>query len=143
MKKREWFVVKDLVTFVDTTRALVFNNFGKQKNESWIEIGLDSIAEHEKEEFDQILSHDESMVIAKEILKKQKNKATSSVRYLVSDHIYHKLVESLNERMIGNILNNLVNKGLVDVAFDEETNDFLFWCTEDYDKTKTKKPKTD
>lgn len=143
MSKKDWYIVKDLEVFVDATRAIVFNNFGKQQNESWGEIGLDTVAEEERDEFNKILSHSESMLIAKSILRKQTNKTTSSIRYLVSDSIYLKFVESLNERMVGNILNGLVNKGLVDVAYDEEIGDFTFWCVDQNDKTKNKKPKTD
>lgn len=143
MSNKDWYVVKDLETFVDKTRALVFNSFGKDENRSWEEIGLDVVMENERCEFDKILPHNESILIAKEILRKQTNKKTASIRYLVSDKIYTELINSLNERMIGNILNGLVNKGLVDVAFDEESNDFLFWCAEEHDKTKKKKPETD
>lgn len=143
MSNKDWYVVKDLETFVDKTRALVFNSFGKDENRSWEEIGLDVVMENERCEFDKILPHNESILIAKEILRKQTNKKTASIRYLVSDKIYTELINSLNERMIGNILNGLVNKGLVDVAFDEESNDFLFWCAEEHDKTKNKKPETD
>ena len=143
MSKKDWFVINDLEVFVDKTRALVFNSFGKQQNDQSIDIGFDIISDNEKEEFDKILPHNESMLIAKEILRKQTNKTTLSSRYLVSDKSYYKFINSLNERMIGNILNNLVNKGLVDVAFDEESNDFLFWAIDENDKTKNKKRKTD
>ena len=36
--------------------------------------------------------------------------------------------------MTANILNNLVSKGYVDTAFDEEENDFVFWVKEDSQK---------
>ena len=40
--------------------------------------------------------------------------------------------------MISNILSGLVNKGLVDTAYDSQSNDFVFWVKED----DTKKPET-
>lgn len=136
----DWYVVSDIDGFVDKTRALVFNSFGKQQNDQLIGIDLDVVAENEKDEFDKVLSHDESMIIAKDILRKQTNKINMNVRYLVSDKIYSKLVSSLNERMIGNILNNLVNKGLVEAAFDSDSNDFVFWVKDDEEN---QNPETD
>jgi hypothetical protein len=29
--------------------------------------------------------------------------------------------------MISNILNSLVNKGMIETAFDNKSNDFVFW----------------
>lgn len=130
MKNKNWYVINDLEKFVDASRAIVFNSFGQQ-NDSWNEVGFESVAENDKEEFNSILSHEESMLIAKEMLRKQTHKTTLSIRYLVSDNIYYKFINCLNERMVGNLLNNLVNKGLVETAFDDKTNDFIFWVSND------------
>lgn len=139
MKKDDWFVINDLEAFIDTTRILVFNSFGTEKTTSWDELPLDELSESEEKEMDNILSHEESLLIAKDILKKQKNRKTKEERYLVNDGIYYKYVSALNERMVGNILSSLVNKGLVESAFDSEANDFIFWVK---DETK-ENPETD
>ena len=39
------------------------------------------------------------------------------------------------------ILNGLVNKGLVETAYDSESNDFIFWVKDD--NKKEEKPETD
>lgn len=142
MKDNSWYVINDLEIFVDKTRAIVFNSFGKKQTKEWSEVGLDIVSDNERDEFDKILSHDESMNIAKDMLRKQTHKHTLKTRYLVSDTVYYKLVSSLNERMIGNILNSLVNKGLVEAAFDDESNDFVFWC-KDTENENDQKPETD
>jgi hypothetical protein len=141
MKKKDWFVINNLEEFINTTRSLVFNNFGKS-NESSIDLLMEEVPTEELDEFNSVLSYDESLTIAKEILKTQINKKTSEKRYLVSDSSYMTLVESLNARMVGNILNNLVNKGLVETAFDEQSNDFIFWCVEN-ESDKNQNPETD
>ena len=41
--------------------------------------------------------------------------------------------------MTSNIVNGLVQKGLIETAFDSEANDFIFWIKED----ENQKPKTD
>lgn len=139
MKNKDWYVINNLEVFINTTRAIVFNSFGKEKTGSWDEIGLHNIVKEEQDEFDKILSYDESILIAQEILRQQTNKHTLDTRYLVNDKTYNKFLSALNERMIGNLLNNLVNKGLVETAFDTESNDFIFWAV---DKDDNKKPKT-
>jgi hypothetical protein len=143
MQDNGWYVIKDLDSFVNTTRTLVFNNFGKTPDQqSDIDI-LDQVNIDEIDEFNSVLSYDESIIIAKEMLKKQVNKKTLKERYLVSDYMYMQLIESLNARMVGNILNNLVNKGLVETAFDEESNDFIFWCVDNDKQNKNENPETD
>jgi hypothetical protein len=44
--------------------------------------------------------------------------------------------------MISNILNSLVNKGVLDSAYDSDQNDFIFWVKDD-DETQNKKSETD
>jgi hypothetical protein len=44
--------------------------------------------------------------------------------------------------MVSNLLNNLVNKGVIETGFDSDSNDFVFWI-KDNDKNKTEKPETD
>lgn len=134
-----WFIVKDFDNFINATRAIVFNTFGKDDDQSSDISGLDPIPAHELEEFDRVLSYNESVLIAKEILRKQKHKLSQKERYLVSEEQYSELINALNHRMLGNILNGLVNKGLVETSFDEEANDFVFWVKND----KTENPETD
>lgn len=137
---KDWFVIKDLEQFIETTRSLVFNSFGDNKNKNWDELKLD-VLDSEKEELDTILSHEECLNIAKDILRTQTNKKTLEKRYLVSDESYYMFVDSLNQRMVGNLLQGLVSKGLVETAFDNETNDFIFWVPDENNKKNN--PKTD
>jgi hypothetical protein len=133
----EWYVIKNITEFVDKTRAIVFNNFGHSDDNNEIDDLLDNIKPEDEDEFNRILSHDESMIIFKSLVKKQKHKKTNEIRYIVSDTIYFSIVQSLNDRMISNLLNTLVNKGLVETAFDEKSNDFVFWVKNE-NKTKDK-----
>jgi hypothetical protein len=67
------------------------------------------------------------MVIAKGLMKKQFNKKTKAERYLITDKMYMQLIEDMNDRMVSNVLNNLVNKGLLETGYDAESDDFVFW----------------
>jgi hypothetical protein len=132
-----WFVVPDLDNFTDKARAIVYNNFGVWNNPDNLDILIDDVVESEQEELDKILSHQESLVIIKELVKKQKNKKTNQIRYTINDSIFADIIYRLNDRMVSNIVSGLVQKGLIETAFDDEANDFVFWIKEE------EKPETD
>lgn len=141
MSDSQWFIVPDLSEFTDKARAIVYNNFGVWQDKSDIDVIIDDVIENEREEFDKILSHQESLVIVKENVKKERNKITKETRYILNDEIFAEIVHKLNDRMVSNIINGLVQKGLVETAFDSEANDFVFWIKEDEDEKE--KPETD
>jgi predicted transcriptional regulator len=127
----EWFIVNDIVEFTDKARAIVYNNFGEWKNNSDEPVEIEDVSPDEQEEFNKVLSHEESLVIVKELIKKEKNKKNKKTRYVLNDEIFIKIIDDLNARMVSNIINNLVQKGLVESAFDDTKNDFVFWVKED------------
>lgn len=135
----EWFVIKDLDGFINSSRILVFNNFGTKSNEyNPLSFQIDEI---DRTELDSILSFEESKTIISDHIKKQKNKKTKNIRYTLNDKIFLEIIESLNDRMVSNILHSLVNKGFVETAYDEKSNDFVFWVSDEYKKKE--KPETD
>jgi hypothetical protein len=132
----DWFIIKDFEGFIEATRALVFNAFGSETKDKDKDDFIMSVTDKDKQELDKILSYDESFAIIVGFLKKEKNKINSKIRYLVNDDSYMKIIYALNDRMTSNILNSLVNKGLVETAYDDESNDFVFWVKEDENKNK-------
>lgn len=138
----EWFIINDIIEFTDKARAIVYNNFGAWTSDDQIDLMIDDVAENERDEFDKILSPQESLIIVKERVKRQKSKKTNDIRYLLNEEIFASIVEALNDRMVSNIINSLVKKGLVESAFDSESNDFVFWVKQDDNKEK-EKPETD
>jgi hypothetical protein len=108
---------------------LVFNNFGKNNDET--DPLATTIDETDQEELDKLLSFEESKVIVIDLLKKQNHKTKKIVRYLLNDNIFLEIISSLNDRMVSNILGGLVKKGLVETAYDNESNDFIFWIKDD------------
>jgi hypothetical protein len=143
--KDNWYVIHDMDAFTNHVRVLVYNAFGSGLSEDKDDPEIDdliSVKPEDKDELDKILSFEESLNITTQIVKKQKNKKTNSIRYVVNDIIFSEVLESLNDRMVSNLLNNLVNKGILETGFDNETNDFLFWI-KDNDNKKFEKPETD
>lgn len=143
MSESEWFIIQDLEDFTHKARSIVYNNFGTWDSKNDVDILIDEVKESEQAEFDKMLSHQESMVIVKENVKKQRSKKTGKVRFILNDTIFSEIVCKLNDRMVSNILGGLVSKGLVETAFDDETNDFVFWVKDNEDKNEIEKPETD
>lgn len=143
MKKNEWYVIADMPNFINSARLLVFNTFGNTDGSNITDHTLASLNPADRDELDSILSYDESYTIAMETIKKQHNKKTKQTRYLISDESFLSMIGFLNERMISNMLNNLVNKGILESGFDNDSNEFVFWIKGNEHKHETDKPETD
>ena len=141
MTDSDWYDVKDIDEFVKAARSIIYNNFGswdKKQGNSEVDIIDDMITKpSDEEEFNQLLTQEESIVIIKPLFKKQKNKRTSKIRYLISDDIFLNMLQQLNDRMVSNTISSLVQKGLVESAYDDEIDDFVFWVDKDKEKPET------
>jgi hypothetical protein len=140
MNNEERYIINNIEEFTNAARVIVFKNFGGLDGGE-VDIILDSIKPKEKEELDQILTQEESVIIVKDFAKIEKNRKTKDIRYIVTEKVFMDIIESLNTRMVSNMLNGLVNKGMIETAFDTESNDFVFWVKED--ENKKQKPETD
>lgn len=141
MNDEQWFFINDFDDFVDHSRSLVFKFFGavnEQADDSMTASLTQMMSKEETAEMDETLTHDESAIIIKNHAKKQVNKKTKEVRYCLTDKLLQSIIEDLNNRMISNILNSLVNKGVLDSAYDSDQNDFIFWVKDDDDKQNQK-----
>lgn len=136
MKKRiQKFEITDLDKFVECSRVLVFDSMGKDKN---CEIGdikheISELSDEELSELDRTLTQEESLLICKKFLTQRKD----SDRFIMSNKKYIELLDALNSRMVSNMLNSLVNRGLLETAYDTESNDFVFWVKEDEENKKS------
>ena len=145
----EWFTIIDLEAFVDSTRVLVYELFGneskgKDKNENIAKTNTDykKLTKIEKEEINECLTYQESLLISKDFLKERVNKKLNQKKYIISEKSYLSFLESLNARLVSNMLSKMVKQDLLDSAFDEESNDFIFWLKEEKNE-KDKNTKTD
>jgi len=128
--KNEWFIVNDVDSFINSARTIVYNNFGDwNKDEDTIVESMLTKPEDETE-FEALLTYEESSVIVRSLLKKQKHKKNGNIRYLVSDDLFYEILKQLNDRMVSNTISSLVKKGLVESAYDDELDDFVFWVND-------------
>jgi len=144
MNNDQWFFINDFDDFVDHSRSLVFKFFGEANKiaDDSMTSSISKMSKKEVSEMDETLTHHESAIIIKNHARKQINKKTKEVRYCLTDKLLQSIIEDMNNRMISNILNSLVNKGVLDSAYDSDQNDFIFWVKDD-DETQNKKSETD
>jgi hypothetical protein len=145
MNNDQWFFINDFDDFVEHSRSLVFKCFGEANKiaDDSMTTALYNMSKQETEEMNSTLTHEESAIIIKNYARKQINRKTKEVRYCLTDKLLQSIIEDLNSRMISNILNSLVNKGLLDSAYDSDQNDFIFWVKEEDDTKSNQKPETD
>ena len=144
MSESGWFIINNLGDFTNQARVMVYDNFGNwEKFDPNDQKITRSLKHKEKDDLDIVLSFKESLSIIKNLIKKQRNRKLRKIRYMVNDTIFYEIIEALNTRMTSNIINNLVKKGLLESAYDENINDFIFWIKEDENKEDLEKPETD
>ena len=124
------YTITNLEKFVESTRVLVFDAFGKTDNHDPGELtmNLTELKPEEQVEIDSVLSQQEGLIIARDFIReKTRNKKTI---YIISEKKYMAMIESFNERLVSNMLKNLTQSGLLESAYDSELNDFIFWIKE-------------
>lgn len=141
------YIIDDLEEFTQSARKLVYNGFGKGAVEDPDEFTqlINNISDEDLNELNQILSQNEALLIVKNIAKEQKHKYKKTSRYIIDEKIFSQIIEAMNARLVSNILNSLVSKGLVESAYDPELNDFVFWSVDDdkNNENENENPETD
>lgn len=131
----ETYEIIDIEKFVESTRTLVYHQFGNKEGlPKNIDNLIQSLSDEEVDEMNRCLTQSESLNILQKFTKKQRNKYTQETRVSISDDQYMLYIEELNSRMISNMLAKLAGEGLLETAFDEEINDFVFWATDKNEK---------
>lgn len=125
--------IVDINLFVESCRVMVYHHFGSDNDPpekgglDKMLLTFDDLMDEEKEEIDTCLSQSESLLIFKEYAKTKKDKISKVKKYYISEKSFFEYIDALNARMVGNILKNLASKGMIETAFDDEANDFVFW----------------
>ncbi len=132
MSREKMLEIQDLDMLVDWSRKLVYCAFGAKEDQQDIEVAMmeaESLEENKEstEELNQVLPLNESIALIKSYLVKKKRKSNQEIVFFISDDDYHVFLEDLNRRLVSNLIGSLVNKGVLDSAFDDERNDFIFW----------------
>ena len=134
------YIIEDIDQFTQSVRLIVFNAFGKTEetnNETNPADLLISQSPKDQDELDSVLTQKESLVIVQQHAKKQINKITQETRFVINEESFSAILEDLNARLVSNILVSLNEKGLIESAYDEDLNDFVFWIKDENKKDET------
>jgi hypothetical protein len=130
----EWMEVINLQKLVNFSRKVIYYNFDDENknlsDKSFLE-KIEKISTEESiKEMEDVLPFKEVETIFGNYLYRRKDKSTNKKGWFMKEKDYNTILEELAERMVSNIVRNLVKKGLVEMAFDEEKNEFVFWPVE-------------
>ena len=122
-------MISNLEDLINFSRNVIYNNLGECEEtdaEEFFE-KIKTMTQENKDELDRILPYKECKIIMKEFTIRKRNKNTKKTALFMRESDYNKVLEELNQRMVSNIISNLVSKDILEMAFDEEKNDFVFW----------------
>ena len=126
------YVIKDIDKFVDETRRIVFGAFGQPPEQDEIDDFISELSDTDMEELDKTLSHEECMAILNDKIIPRKTR--KGLKYIISEQQFEEIIEDFNSRLVSNLLNELVSKGLIETGWSDEENDFIFWLSEEKGK---------
>ena len=125
--KKKWLEIANVKKLIDFSRRIVYHNFDDE-NEHLTDKDflkkVDSIKVDDAE-MDSLLPYNECKNIMKPFLVRVVTK--NEIYFKIEEDDYDLFLNQLSRRMISNIVKDLVSKGMVESAFDNEKNDFVFW----------------
>lgn len=143
MREDDYYQIKDFDAFVKETKRIAVENFKNfTEEEEALEEDYDEVTNKVAAEFteitnkinnfdlnnfneNEIVSDQECEVIIRPFLQKENGKE------ILSDSIYFEILRSIHTRIVSNMLTILSSKGIIESAFDEELDDFVFWISEE------------
>ena len=138
--------ISNVDKLVNFSRRLIYYNFDDESEKLSDADFFDKVQKIKKEdipELDKYLPFEEAKSIMKSLIIKRRHKKTKIPKLFMKESDYDEVLVQLNQRMVSNIIRGLVNKGVVDSAFDNERNDFIFWVKDKYDEYDNERPETD
>jgi|TARA_B100001094_G_scaffold313145_1_gene350571 hypothetical protein len=136
-----WLEIMNLKKLINFSRRVIYYNFDesnvKLDDDAFLD-KVDKIASKEDDsEMDKLLPYKEVETIFGEFLHRREGEKA----WFIKDGDYDVILVNISERMVSNIVRDLVNKGLVESAFDSDKNDFVFWVKGNDDEDTRKKKK--
>ena len=120
------YIINDLNQFADYIRKISFEKFSKANDSVNDDFSVHLSQEKDSKKVDDIISTQEVEIIILSITKKNKKG-----HFPINDKKLVKIIENINGRIVSNLLNSLVNKNIMETAYDEDINDFIFWLRGD------------
>lgn len=129
--KAEWLEISDKEKLIDWSRRFVYTTFGSNDDEKFdieeIMKEMDALDDEHIQEMDRIIPLVDTKNIMSQFVKKRRNKITGRIGLFIKEDDYQIFLTELNHRMVSNTVSGLVAKGLLESAFDNDKNEFVFW----------------
>ena len=126
-------IITNIDKFVRETRKIVFGGFGQEVDKENIDNLISELTETDLEELDKTLTQEECITIVHTYIQPRKTKS-GKTKYLMSDDVFTSIVEDFNSRLVSNLLQQLVSKGLIESSYSVEDNDFIFWLNDEHEE---------
>ena len=123
--KQDWYEIIDFFGFTSSLREMIIEDFYSEE-EKFKKNKFGGLFKEQKEQIEKRLSLQEAENIVSSFIKTKKDNLGND-SYTISKKSLAKALKDLNTRITSNILKDLVSKGVVDTAYDNEKNDFIFW----------------
>ena len=129
----QWYLIPDPEKFAQATRVMIYNMWGADIDEisDYMDVTNNALYDYEtlkqekKEELDRLISLSEALNILKEYAK-----TTSKGEVKLTEKSYEQIVDSMNQRLVSNMVMKLAKDGYLEIAFSEQENDFVFWVSD-------------
>lgn len=135
-KDEEWMEIVNLDKLIQFSRKLIFYNFDEANDDLDTEEFMNKverIKDRDIHEIELLLPIKECRQIFEELTMSKRHKKTKILTHFIKDDNYDIVLERLNQRMISNMVQGLVKKGVLETGFDNDRNDFVFWIKKDDD----------
>ncbi len=129
MEENGWLEVVNVDKLINFSRKIIYHNFDEDNSNltdsEFLQKVDSSIDKENQKEIDCLLPFGECKAIFKPFLVRVLSK--DDLYYKIKEDDYDEILIQMNRRMVSNIVKDLVAKGLVESAFDNDKNDFVFW----------------
>jgi len=129
MKEDGWLEVVNVDKLINFSRKIIYHNFDEENNDltdtEFLQKVDASTDQEDEKEIESLLPLGECRAIFKPFLVRVLSK--DDLYYKIKEDDYDEILIQMNRRMVSNIVKGLVAKGLVESAFDNDKNDFVFW----------------
>lgn len=138
MNEENYYLIKDFNFFVKETKKVAVENFKTFVEEKDVKEEYDEVTNKITNEFieisskadlsleeinNEIISDHECEVLMYPMIEHKEGKM------IVSEGMYFDILKCIHTRIISNTLAILASKGIIESAFDEELDDFVFWIS--------------
>jgi len=143
-----WLEVINVDKLINFSRKIVYYNFDEttenlDDKDFFDAIDKIDIKSKASQEMNKLLPIKECRNMFLPLCIKKDDEDQKTPFFVIKEDDYDDFLVQLNHRMISNMIKNLVKRGALESAFDDELDDFVFWVKKDNGEQDEQRPETD